>query len=341
MKSKIKNFRNKLGKWFWVIIIVLVLGVGGFFLFRSKSQNGSVTTTVQKGEVQEELILTGSIKADKHVVLYFPTGGKIAGVYVKEGEWVKQGRALTALDRTILNSTYQQALNTLKSYQATAENVVDSVKDHKGDETFAQKATRTTAEVNRDNAYDAVKAAEYNLKNATLYAPFEGVITSLPFPSPGVNVNITDSQVELLDPASIYFEVEADQSEVINIKDKQTVEIILDSYRDKSFSGTVSFVSYTPKADEAGTVYKVKVELDSAQMKELLPRIGMSGDAKFVLSKKSDVLFVPNRFVNSDKEGKYVNLGGKDKKVRVTVGVEGEDRVEITSGVKEGDVLYD
>lgn len=341
MISRFKKFKNRLGKWFWLIIIVLILGIGGFFLFRSRSQNGSVTTTVQRGEVKEELILTGSIKADKHVVLYFPTGGKIAGVYVKEGEWVKKGRALTALDRTILNSTYQQALNTHKSYQATAEQVVDSVKDHKSDETFTQKATRTTAEVNRDNAYDAVKAAEYNLKNATLYAPFEGVITSLPFPSPGVNVNLTDPQVELLDPASIYFEVDADQSEVINIKDKQTVEIILDSYRDKSFVGVVSFISYTPKAGEASTVYKVKVELDSIQMKELLPRIGMSGDAKFILSEKTDVLFVPNRFVNSDKEGKYVNLGGKDKKVRVTVGVEGEEKIEIISGVKEGDVLYD
>jgi hypothetical protein len=36
-----------------------------------------------------------------------------------------------------------------------------------------------------------------------------------------------------------------------------------------------------------------------------------------------------------------VNIGGKDKKVRVTIGVEGEERVEITSGVKEGDILYD
>jgi RND family efflux transporter MFP subunit len=341
MVSKFKNFKNKLGKWFWVILVILILGVGGFFFFSKKSENGSVKTVVQKGEVKEELILTGSIKADKHVILYFPTGGKIAGVYVKEGEWVKTGRALTALDRTILNSTYQQALNTHKSYQATAENVVDSVKDHKSDETFTQKATRTTAEVNRDNAYDAVKAAEYNLKNATLYAPFEGVITSLPFSSPGVNINLTDAQVELLDPTSIYFEVDADQSEVIDIKDKQSVEIVLDSYRDKSFVGTVSFISYTPKAGKASTVYKVKVELDTVQMKELLPRIGMSGDAKFILSQKSDVLFVPNRFVNSDKEGKYVNLGGKDKKVRVTIGIEGEDRVEIISGVKEGDVLYD
>jgi multidrug efflux pump subunit AcrA (membrane-fusion protein) len=67
----------------------------------------------------------------------------------------------------------------------------------------------------------------------------------------------------------------------------------------------------------------------------------MSGDANFILSQKEDALFVPSEFVNSDKNGRFVNLGRANNKVRVTVGIEGEDQVEITSGVKEGDVLYD
>jgi RND family efflux transporter MFP subunit len=341
MINKFKKFKLKLGKWFWVIVILLILGVGGFFLFGKKSANGSVTTTVQKGEVKEELILTGSVEADKYAELTFPTGGKIAGVYVKEGQWVKKGQALTSLDKITLNAVYEQALNNYRNYQAAAENALDSVKGHSGDETFTQKATRTAAEVARDNAYDAVKAAEYNLRNATIFAPFEGLIASLPFSSPGVNVNFTDTQVEILDPASIYFEVEADQSEVVDIKKDQQVAVVLDSYRDKEFSGTVFFVGYTPKPGEAGTIYKVKVEFTGNGIQEILPRIGMTGDAKFTLSQKEDVLYVPPSFVHSDKDGRYVNLGGKGKKVRVTVGIESEERVEITNGVKEGDILYD
>ncbi len=340
MIEKFKNLKRKLGRWFWVILIVVVLGIVGFFYFSNKNKNGSVTTIVQRGEVKEELILTGSVNADKHAILYFPAVGKISAVYVKEGDWVKKGRALTSLNKTTLNTVYQQALNNYRNYQAAAENALDIVKDHSKDETFAQKATRTAAEVARDNAYDAVTAAKYNLDNSTIFAPFEGLITSLPFPSPGVNVLYTDAQVEILDPASIYFEVEADQSEVINIKEEQKVVIVLDSYRDKELSGTVSFVGYTPKPGEVGTVYKVKVVLTNSEVEEVLPRIGMTGDAKFVLSQKEDVLYVPPKFVHSDKDGKYVNLGEKDKKTRITIGIEGEERVEITSGVKEGDTLY-
>jgi RND family efflux transporter MFP subunit len=339
--QKIRDFKTKLGKWFWVILVTIIVGVGLFFYFNSKSKNGSVTTNVQKGEVKEELVLTGSVKAEKYAALYFPAGGKISGVYVKEGEMVKRGRALTSLDKTTLNVVYQQALNTYKSYQAAAENAVDSVKDHSKDETFAQKSTRTTAEVNRDNAYDSVRAAKYNLDNSTLFAPFDGLVASLPFSSPGVNVNYADLQVEILDPKSIYFEVEADQSEVIDIKENQKVAIVLDSYREKELSGTVAFIGFTPKAGAAGTVYRIKVNLTGDEFKSISPRIGMSGDAKFILSQKEDVLYAPPKFIHSDKDGKYVNLGAKDKKARVTIGAEGEERVEITSGVKEGDVLYD
>lgn len=341
MINKFKNLKTRLGKWFWVIVIVVMLGFGWYLFSSKKAKDLVVTTTVQKGEVKEELVLTGMIKADKHVLLSFPTSGKISGVYVKEGEWVKKGRTLTALDRTTLNTAYQQALNTYKSYQAAAENTVDSVKGHAGDETFAQKATRTLAEVARDSAYDSVKAAQYNLANATLYAPFDGVVATLYFPSAGVNVSFTDTQVEILDPASIYFDVEADQSEIINIKDKQEVEIVLDSYRDKTFTGVVSFVAYTPKVGVAGTAYKIKVEFKKDSLNGMLPRIGMSGDAKFILSQKANIINVPARFVNSDKDGKYVNLGKAGNKVRVTVGIEGEESVEITSGAKEGDILYD
>jgi RND family efflux transporter MFP subunit len=340
MIQKFLAFKAKLGKWFWVILITLVLGAG-FFFFRSKNSKNAVTTAVSMGEVREELVLSGSIKADKYATLTFPASGKIVGVYVKEGDWVKKGRALTALDKTLLNVSYQQALNNYRNYQAAAESALDSVKDHSGDETFAQKATRTAAEVARDNAYDSVRAAEYALRNSTLFAPFDGLIASLPFSSPGVNVSFSDPQVEILDPASIYFEVEADQSEVVNITIGQKVGIVLDSYRDKEFTGKVLYVGYTPKAGEIGTVYKVKVQFDGDEIQKLLPRIGMTGDAQFILSEKTGVLYVEPKFVKSDKEGKYVNLGGKDKKVRVTVGVEGEDRIEITNGVKEGDILYD
>lgn len=334
-----KLIGNKWFKWSVIIIIILGIGLAVFLLGKNKSQ--TERTVVQRGSISEEMVLTGAVNADKHVILYFPTSGKISWVYVKEGQNVKRGQALTSLDKTILNSAYMQALNTYKNYQASAENTLDSVKNHSSDESYSQKASRTAAETARDSAYDAVKAAEYNLNNSTLYAPFNGMITSLPFPNPGVNVSFSDPQVEIVDPESIYFEVEADQSEVISLKEKMQVSIVLDSFREANLSGTVSFISFSPKQGETSTIYKVKIELDKNSLGNINPRIGMSGDAKFVISKKEDVLFVPSKFVNSDNDGRYVNLGKIGNKVKVETGIESEDSIEIISGVNEGDVLLD
>ena len=325
-----------------IIILAFLLVIGGIVFINSrKKANGITTAVVSRGTVAEEIILTGQVSADKHSILSFPTSGKISWIGVAEGQKVIKGQALVSLDKITLDAAYQQALSNYRNYQAIAGNILDTVKGHSADESFADKATRTTAEVNRDNAYDAVRAAEYNLANGTLYAPFAGVIASLPFGSPGVNVSFADTIIEIVDPASIYFEVTADQSEVINLKDLQDVVIVLDSYQSKNLLGKVSFIGLTPISGVVGTSYKVKVVFTESQFQNSFPRIGMTGDAKFILSQKEDALYLPLKFINSDKDGKYVNVGKPGNKVRVIVGIEGEERAEIVSGVKEGDVVYD
>jgi len=323
-----------------IAALLLSIGTGVFFYFRNQKTNGAETATVSKGVVTEEIILTGQVQAEKHSVMVFPTSGKLAWVGVTEGQQVKKGQALASLDQTTLDAAYQQAMSNYRNYQATADQVLDTVKDHSKDETLTQKATRTTAEVNRDNAYDALRAAEYNLKNGKLYAPFAGVIASLPYKSPGVNVSFTDTIVEIVDPTSIYFEVTADQSEIVNLKDSQEVTVVLDSFQDKNITAKVSFIGLTPIGGVAGTSYKVKVAFINGQFQNYL-RIGMTGDARFIVSQKESALYLPVKFVNSDKDGRYVNLGKVGNKVRVEVGIEGEEKVEIISGVKEGDVVYD
>jgi len=67
----------------------------------------------------------------------------------------------------------------------------------------------------------------------------------------------------------------------------------------------------------------------------------MTGDARFALSEKSDVLYVPPQFINSDKNGKYLRLGRKNNKVYIETGIEGEERVEVIGDTKEGDIVYD
>jgi len=327
-----------------LLAFVLLIGVGGFLFWKFKIAPKKVsfeTATVEKGSVKEELILSGEVAADEYAKLTFPTSGEVSWVGVKEGDMVKRGEALTKLDTTVLNTTFQQARATLRAAEATVANIHDQVKDHTGDETYAQKDSRTSAETTKDRAYEAYVAAEYNLRNSTLTSPFAGIITFLAHTYSGVNVFSTETQVEVINPDTIYFDVTGDQNEVPDLFIGQKVNIVLDSIPDETFEGTVDFISYTPKAGEVGTAYEIKVKFtkDNFDIKKF--RIGMSGDAKFVITEKDDVLYVPPKFINSDTKGKFVSLGRKNNKVYIETGVEGEERVEIKGNLKEGDILYD
>lgn len=322
---------------------LIILALGFFMVFiiprffvKNKEKE---TVQIQKGTVSEQLILSGEIKAIEHVELYFPASGEIVWVGVKEGQIVRKGQALAKLDTLKLNADYQRALSDLRSAEASAQKALDDVKNHSADETFAQKETRTAAEVAKDKAYEAVKKAEEDLKNATLIAPFNGIVSFIAYPFSGINIIYSQRQIELVNPDTIYFEVTADQTEVGSIFQGQKVDIILDSFSDNIFEGEVENVSYTPKEEETSTVYVIKVKFVSLPLEKEKLRIGMSGDAKFILSSEENVLWIPPKFLNTDIKGKYINIG--KKKIYIESGLENEDQIEISGNVKEGQIVID
>jgi len=330
-------FRSKI-----TLVALGLLAVLAVFVVRSIAlkRASQESYAVQKEEVTEELILSGQIKADNYAQLSFQSSGKLAWVGVKQGDKVQRGLALIKLDTIKLAADLQRAYADLRSAQATLDKVHEDVKGHSADETFTQRETRTTAEVANDKAYDAVTKAQEDLRNATLFAPFTGIVSYLAHSAPGVNVLFSEAQIELVDPETFYFQVTADQTEVTTISKGEKVKIVLDSFTDVAYEGEVAFIGLTPKPGESGTVYEVRINFkekpDSSKI-----RVGMSGDSKFILSQKENVLYAPPKFISSDNKGKYVKAGARKKKVYIETGLEGEDRTEIVSGVKEGETLYD
>jgi RND family efflux transporter MFP subunit len=321
------------------VIIVVILLI--FLFYRLRPDKDVDSAEVMVGDVAEELILSGVVKADEHANLAFQTSGKISWVGVKEGEMVKKGQALVSLDSTNLAADSNIADSTLRSKASSLDKVYDDLKGKEESETFEEKETRTAAETAKDSAVFSLVKAQKNLSNATLYAPFEGLITNITNPYSGGNILFSQSQIEMVNPETIYFEVGADQSEVLNLKEGQDAVIVLDALEKDGIKAKISFISYTPMGGETGTIYKVRLDVEDESFDSSSLRVGMTGDAKFVLEEKSDVLYLPPKFVNSDKNGRYVNLSTKNNKVYVEVGLEGEDRFEITGDIKEGDKVYD
>lgn len=338
-----KKIINKLfkSKKILVLIVLLLIGLGWFLKSKNASDKKVDSVKIEKGTVREELVLSGQIEAGEHAKLSFQGSGELAYIGVKEGDVVKKNQILARLDTTSLYQAVQSADADLRYYQSVLDRVRDQLKGHEKDESFTQIETRTAAEAAKDKAYRAHQVALKNLTNSSLKAPFDGIVTAISFPFTGVNTIFSQPQIEIVNPGTINFEISADQNEVIQVFTGQKVIIVLDSYPNDEYGGVVRYVGITPKQGETGAVYNVKVVFNDPNIDINKVRIGMTGDAKLVISEKDSVLYVPPKYVKSDTGGKYLKIGGANNKTYVQIGIEGEDRVEIISDqVKEGDMVF-
>lgn len=324
-----------------VLAVLIVIAIVVFFLTRNNPNgNGSKTQKIQRGEVISELILSGTIEARKRAVLNFPASSTMSEILVDEGDRVEKGQRLGKIDTTSLNASVMQAQWALREEQATVDRVYDQLKGKATTETYTEKETRTTAEVARDNAYESLVKAQKALRDAIFYAPIDGIVTQVGVETIGASTTLGSVAFEIVDPTTLYFSVTADQTEIGQLAVGQKVQITLDPFEDQPIDAIVSSVGFAPKTGEAETIYEVKVDFGNLDNWQDSVRVGMTGDAKFSLKRVDNVLYVSPRFIKSDVDGKYI-VTSDGKKVPVTVGIEGEERVEITGNIKEGDSVLD
>ncbi|MCF6093630.1 efflux RND transporter periplasmic adaptor subunit [Microaerobacter geothermalis] len=77
---------------------------------------------VEKGKVNDELIIAGDITAIKEVTVVSKLTGKIERIYVKKGDWVEKGQRLAQLDQSDILNNVKQAEAALQSAQANLAN---------------------------------------------------------------------------------------------------------------------------------------------------------------------------------------------------------------------------
>ncbi|MEZ4589550.1 MAG: efflux RND transporter periplasmic adaptor subunit [Chloroflexota bacterium] len=192
------------------------------------------------------------------------------------------------------------------------------------------------AEAQLSQAQTNLARAAQNLANATLTAPFDGVITA-------VHVSIGEQAsgvvVEMFNPASLELVLDVDEVDISNIILEQQAVITLETWPDEPIEATV--VSIAPRntaVPGSGLVtYAVYLALGDT---DLPIRVGMTANADLITAQRSDVLLVPNRAITPDRAaGKYFVTRADGEVVEVTIGLRDDENTQITSGLEAGDEL--
>jgi len=188
-------------------------------------------------------------------------------------------------------------------------------------------------------AQQSLELAEKNLNEATITAPFDGVIANVQAKGGDV-VDAATMIVHLVKPTLLELIVEIDEMDVPKVTTGQAVQISVDALPEKEFTGEVASIYPLPTKVTGLVMYNVKIALavpDSTALK-----IGMRATADIIVNKKADVIKIPSEAVKEDGQGGHFVEVIVDKKVEkrpVSVGIDNGTETEIMSGLSEGETV--
>lgn len=171
----------------------------------------------------------------------------------------------------------------------------------------------------------------------TVYSPMKGTVIQIDVSDDEVvDRNTSLMTVANLDNMEVVIAV--DELDINKIKLGQTSSITSDVYPNETFTGKVTKISMEGTSQSGVTTYDVTIKLDDR--KSLMS--GMNVDVEILADKRDNVLVVPIDAVQK-LNGEYIvtvkdNSGNKND-VKVELGLATKEKVEIVSGLNEGDII--
>lgn len=253
-----------------------------------------------------ELVSNGKVTAHEMADLYFRTSEVIARVWVKNGDYVRRGQKLAELDLFALQNRLEQARVALAGATLEMKDVLigqgyDPDNFEAVPEDVLELAGVRSGYLNSKAQY---AAAEAELKQATLVAPFDGVVANL-FDKRGNMPQTGKPFCSIVGSGNMEVDFTVLENELMLVKVGDEVEVVPYAAAGKQYKGEVTAVN--PLVDADGMV-RVKARI--AQGRGLFEGMNVRVSVKRGLQNQ---LVVPKSAVVI-RQGKQVMFTHKDGK---------------------------
>ncbi len=322
---------------------------------------------VAQGNIADSILASGNLVFNTQVQLRSEVTGRVAKVFVEEGESVTEGDILMRLDTTAFESEVARNKAVLrateidiKHSETRLKNIERQLSRQKelyevglaGQEVYenlqnARDLAKIDIEAKRE-AYNQAQAslliAEDRLNKSVFRAPMSGLLASVNIKEGETVIagttNIIGSDLMLVaDPSAILAELRVDETDIAGIKLDQHADIYAAAYPNQPFTGKVINIGTSAKsqAGSQGLSFKVKVLLDATD-RQLYA--GMSCRAEIATSIAENGLKLPIEAIQKEDDSYFVwklNADNTVTKTTVTVGISSDIEQALTSGVAKGD----
>ncbi len=198
--------------------------------------------------------------------------------------------------------------------------------------------TRTeiaVAQATVDEAAAKLALAQAKLDECLLKAPFAGVITQV-FVRPGDLATPRAPLLKMMDPSSLVVRAGLPESCAAHIRKGTEAVVRLDAYPRKTFSARIERVYPRLEWDSRTRITEAKIIEPVELIPRLFARVSVRGRVA------DDAVVVPDAAIVTTPRGQkvvYVVKEGKASMRNVTIGLEQGQRVQITDGVRAGEMV--
>jgi RND family efflux transporter MFP subunit len=331
---------DRVNRWVMGALCLLALPLAACNNAKSEKlvQNDEVfpvqTVTVQPSNMMRTLSAVGTVRFRRETPLGFTTSGKVASVRFDEGDYVKRGALLAALDTTSVSADLSVAEAERSRAQADFQRIAELYK-----EGWVTKARYEAAEAAAKSTTARVSQARFATGTSQLYAPSSGVILTRNV-EPGQVVSAGTPAVILgqADQGFVFRAPVVDR-DAAQLRVGMAAEISLDAVTTGPITATISEIE--GQANSATGAFIVQFSLPGAAKL----RAGQIGTANIKLAAANDgALQIPASalFGVRTGEGLVYIVDAKTSRVEtrnVVIERVMDDFVIIRGGLKPGDSI--
>lgn len=405
--TKVKKRRRF--SWRWALPMLLLLGVFGVcgYLLSQRQESqpdlATMTVPVQTKDLTIRIEVSGKLKPVSTVNISPKTTGRLAALYVDQGDRVQAKQILARMDAENLKAQLAQAKAQLIQAEAEYEKVrngsrIEEISKARAAVKSAQAAAELSASrrkryifltqegaISRNDLDEYIsedRSARANLEQAqqqlqellngsrsedikqaqakvatsqaqvqiiqtqindtVILAPFDGIITQkyatvgaivTPTTSASSTASATSSSIVAL-ASGLEVQANVPETNITQVKTGQRVEIVADSYPNRTFAGRVKQIAPEAVVEDDVTSFQVKVELLTGQS---VLRSGMNVDMTFIGNTVKDALVVPTVTITTSKGQMGVMLADEQGKANfqpVKVGFSQSGETQIIKGLR-------